>query len=47
MGLGIVVEYAGKKGDFVWNAPASTDWDYTQFADAAARHCSMAFETNC
>jgi FtsP/CotA-like multicopper oxidase with cupredoxin domain len=36
MGLGIVVEYAGKKGDPVWKAPASTEWDYTQFANAAA-----------
>jgi FtsP/CotA-like multicopper oxidase with cupredoxin domain len=36
MGLGIVVEYAGQKGDAVWKAPTSTEWDYTQFANAAA-----------
>ena len=35
MGLGVVVEYAGKKGDAVWKAPSSTEWDYTQFANAA------------
>ena len=32
MGLGMVVEYAGKSGDPVWKDPASTAWDYTQFA---------------
>jgi FtsP/CotA-like multicopper oxidase with cupredoxin domain len=36
MGLGIVVEYAGKKGTPVWRDPASTDWDYTQFANTVA-----------
>lgn len=35
MGLGIVVEYAGKAGAPVWNDPAPTKWDYTQFAAAA------------
>jgi FtsP/CotA-like multicopper oxidase with cupredoxin domain len=34
MGLGIVVEYAGKKGEPVWNDPAPEVWDYTQFANA-------------
>jgi FtsP/CotA-like multicopper oxidase with cupredoxin domain len=37
MGMGIVVEYAGKKGEPVWKDPAGKDtagtkWDYTQFA---------------
>jgi len=35
MGLGIVVEYAGKTGAPIWNDPAPTKWDYTQFAAAA------------
>jgi len=32
MGLGIVVEYAGKAGSPAWKDPAPADWDYTQFA---------------
>jgi FtsP/CotA-like multicopper oxidase with cupredoxin domain len=32
MGLGIVVEYAGKTGAPVWKDPTSVPWDYTQFA---------------
>jgi FtsP/CotA-like multicopper oxidase with cupredoxin domain len=36
MGLGIVVEYAGKTGTPVWKDPAPVDWDYTQFASSAA-----------
>lgn len=35
MGLGIVVEYAGKTGDPVWKDPAHVDWDYSQFANTA------------
>ena len=39
IGLGIVVEYAGKTGAPVWNdpAPTATDmkWDYAQFASAS------------
>ncbi len=31
MGLGIVVEYAGKNGEPVWKEPAAADWDYVQF----------------
>ena len=31
MGLGIVVEYAGKNGAPVWKDPSPVDWDYTQF----------------
>jgi FtsP/CotA-like multicopper oxidase with cupredoxin domain len=34
MGLGIVVEYAGKSGAPVWKDPASAPWDYTQFASS-------------
>jgi FtsP/CotA-like multicopper oxidase with cupredoxin domain len=34
MGLGIVVEYAGKKGAPVWKDPAPQEWDYIQFANA-------------
>ncbi|MDP9052379.1 MAG: multicopper oxidase family protein [Acidobacteriota bacterium] len=33
MGLGIVVEYAGKSGPPVWKDPASLAWDYSQFAN--------------
>jgi FtsP/CotA-like multicopper oxidase with cupredoxin domain len=36
MGLGIVVEYAGKKGTPVWKNPAPAEWDYTRFANATA-----------
>ncbi len=36
MGLGVVVEYAGKTGAPVWTDPAPAKWDYTQFASAAA-----------
>jgi FtsP/CotA-like multicopper oxidase with cupredoxin domain len=36
MGLGVVVEYAGKSGSPVWNDPAPVKWDYSQFATAAA-----------
>ena len=35
MGLGIVVEYAGKTGTPVWKDPPATEWDYTQFANPA------------
>lgn len=34
MGLGIVVEYAGKSGPPVWTDPAPAAWDYAQFASA-------------
>jgi FtsP/CotA-like multicopper oxidase with cupredoxin domain len=36
MGLGVVVEYAGKTGAPVWTDPAPAKWDYTQFASTAA-----------
>jgi len=38
MGLGLVVEYAGKTGAPVWTdpAPAPAKWDYSQFALSAA-----------
>jgi len=35
MGLGMVVEYAGKTGTPVWKDPQNTDWDYAQFASGA------------
>ena len=34
MGLGIVVEYAGKTGPPVWKDPQNAVWDYTQFANS-------------
>jgi FtsP/CotA-like multicopper oxidase with cupredoxin domain len=36
IGLGIVVEYAGQKGAPAWKDPAPQQWDYAQFANAAA-----------
>ena len=36
MGLGTVVEYAGRTGAPAWKDPAPAEWDYTQFANAAA-----------
>jgi FtsP/CotA-like multicopper oxidase with cupredoxin domain len=36
MGLGVVVEYAGKTGAPVWTDPATSKWDYTQFAASTA-----------
>ena len=33
IGLGVVVEYAGQRGDPQWQAPRSTPWDYTVFGD--------------
>jgi FtsP/CotA-like multicopper oxidase with cupredoxin domain len=35
MGLGVVVEYAGKTGPPAWTDPAPAKWDYTQFAATA------------
>lgn len=35
MGLGIVIEYAGKTGAPVWKEPAPALWDYSQFASSA------------
>ena len=32
IGLGVVVEYAGKAGAPVWTDPAPAKWDYAQFA---------------
>jgi FtsP/CotA-like multicopper oxidase with cupredoxin domain len=31
LGLGIVVEYAGRSGEPQWAAPPNPTWDYTQF----------------
>ncbi len=36
MGLGVVVEYAGKKGNPIWKDPVPAEWDYTQFAATTA-----------
>ena len=36
MGLGVVVEYAGKSGTPVWTDPAPAKWDYALFAPAGA-----------
>ena len=36
MGLGIVVEYAGKTDAPVWKDPTPVEWDYSQFANAPA-----------
>jgi FtsP/CotA-like multicopper oxidase with cupredoxin domain len=35
IGLGVVVEYAGSKGEPMWRDPPSAEWDYAQFGDAA------------
>ena len=35
MGLGVVVEYAGKGGEAVWRDPQSDTWDYSIFASSA------------
>ena len=32
MGLGVVIEYAGRTGEPVWQQPTSEDWDYSLFA---------------
>jgi FtsP/CotA-like multicopper oxidase with cupredoxin domain len=45
MGLGIVVEYAGSKGEPVWKDPAPVEWDYSQFANTAAATPSVPDET--
>jgi FtsP/CotA-like multicopper oxidase with cupredoxin domain len=39
-GLGVVVEYAGRKGQPVWKDPKPAEWDYTQFASSAAAPAS-------
>jgi FtsP/CotA-like multicopper oxidase with cupredoxin domain len=36
MGLGVVIEYAGQQGKPVWKEPAGVEWNYAQFASAAA-----------
>jgi len=35
MGMGVVVEYANRRGEPHWQAPAKADWDYTKFARTA------------
>jgi FtsP/CotA-like multicopper oxidase with cupredoxin domain len=34
-GMGIVVEYAGSKGDPEWRKPEPFRWDYTHFSDSS------------
>jgi FtsP/CotA-like multicopper oxidase with cupredoxin domain len=36
MGLGVVVEYAGRSGEPRWVAPPKAPWDYTGFGNKAA-----------
>jgi FtsP/CotA-like multicopper oxidase with cupredoxin domain len=45
IGLGIVVEYAGSTGTPVWKDPAPAEWDYSQFANAAASTPPVPDET--
>ena len=33
MGLGVVIEYAGRRGTPVWRNPRPVEWDYTEFAE--------------
>ena len=33
MGLGVVIEYAGKTGTPQWKDPSAVEWDYIQFAN--------------
>lgn len=35
IGLGVVVEYAGIRGEPVWHDPAPAEWDYAQFGTTA------------
>ena len=35
IGLGVVVEYAGRTGPPVWHDPQNMDWDYSLFASTA------------
>jgi FtsP/CotA-like multicopper oxidase with cupredoxin domain len=45
IGLGIVIEYAGKTGTPVWQDPAPADWDYSQFASPPAVTPTVPDET--
>jgi FtsP/CotA-like multicopper oxidase with cupredoxin domain len=37
MGLGVVIEYAGRQGDAVWTDVAAPEWDYTLFGDGGRK----------
>ena len=37
MGLGIVIEYAGRQGDPVWTDVVAPDWDYTLFGSRGTK----------
>ena len=45
MGLGIVVEYAGRTGPPAWHDPAPAVWDYTQFGVSATAPAPEPEET--
>jgi FtsP/CotA-like multicopper oxidase with cupredoxin domain len=45
MGLGIVVEYAGKTGTPTWTDPAPAKWDYSKFASATPAAAPAPDET--
>jgi FtsP/CotA-like multicopper oxidase with cupredoxin domain len=36
MGMGVVIEYANRQGEPLWQKPPKADWDYTIFARATA-----------
>jgi FtsP/CotA-like multicopper oxidase with cupredoxin domain len=36
MGMGVVIEYANRQGEPLWQKPPKVDWDYTIFARATA-----------
>src|SRR5690348_571449 len=49
MGMGVVVEYAGRHGAPQWSKPQSSSWDYTVFGTNPAhpepdQHIHLAFE---
>jgi len=49
MGMGVVVEYAGRHGAPQWSKPQSSNWDYTVFGTNTAhpepdQHIHLAFE---
>jgi FtsP/CotA-like multicopper oxidase with cupredoxin domain len=49
MGMGVVVEYAGRHGAPQWSKPQSSSWDYTVFGTNTAhpepdQHIHLAFE---
>lgn len=45
LGLGVVIEYAGRKGEPVWHDPAPAEWDYARFAEPATVAPTQVEET--